>query len=152
MVSLGHSELRWDTTPGTDPSQWCLTSHEGLAPTTTPLWLTIWAFGNGMLPDSTKPLPWPMLTYHQWVLWQEAVLLSKPKFVLKFSQFLVVVWITYPWTYLAVCLVTQSPFVYGVSLCATYLFTVFVNYIAMIRYWNSTGVFLNLGVSADPNK
>ena len=32
---------------------------------TTPIWVNIGS-GNGLLPDSTKPLPEPMLTYHQW--------------------------------------------------------------------------------------
>ena len=32
------------------------------------IWLNIDS-GNGLLPDGTKPLPEPMLIYHQWVLW-----------------------------------------------------------------------------------
>ena len=41
--------------------QWPLT-HCGLV---TEIWVNIGS-GNGLLPDGTKPLPEPMLTYHQW--------------------------------------------------------------------------------------
>ena len=33
----------------------------------TKIWVDI-GLGNGLVPDGTKPLPEPMLTY-QWVLW-----------------------------------------------------------------------------------
>ena len=35
---------------------------------TTEIWLNIGA-DNGLLPDNTKPLPEPILTYYPWVLW-----------------------------------------------------------------------------------
>ena len=40
-------------------------THWGLVtPYATEIWVNIGP-GNGLMPDSTKPLPEPMLTYHQ---------------------------------------------------------------------------------------
>ena len=45
--------------------------------------------GNGLVPDGTKPLPEPLFTYYQWVLWQshETIFRRNHDDVIKWKHF-----------------------------------------------------------------
>ena len=55
---------------------------------TIQIWVSIGP-GNGLLPDGTKPLPEPMLTYHQWSL----VAFTWGQFHMKCSRYLPLTWV-----------------------------------------------------------
>ena len=54
----------------------------------TEIWVNIGS-GNGLLPDGTKPLPEPMLTYHHWSL----VAFTWEQFHMKCSRYLPLIWV-----------------------------------------------------------